>query len=230
MHHTAMVNAERFFKTYMSQKIPGAKVVEIGSQNVNGSIREVCPDNVEYIGVDFVEGNGVDIVLDDPYKLPFEDGQIDFCLSSSVFEHSEMFWVLYLEVLRILKPEGLFYLNAPSNGGFHRHPVDCWRFYPDSGRALVNWAIRSGYNTALLESFVSRQDPRSWNDFVAVFLKDASHVTKYPNRITATIDDFYNGLIFGSDEFINLTRIPEDIARLNEIKKIVDGRSKIQWF
>jgi SAM-dependent methyltransferase len=71
------------------------------------------------------------------YKLPFADGSVDVVLSSSCFEHSEFFWLLFLEILRVLRPEGLFYLNAPSNGPFHRYPVDCWRFYPDSGNALV---------------------------------------------------------------------------------------------
>ena len=35
----------------------------------------------------------------------------------------------------------LFYLNAPSNGEFHRYPVDCWRFYPDAGGALGDLAL-----------------------------------------------------------------------------------------
>ena len=28
-----------------------------------------------------------------------------------------------------------------SNGDYHSWPVDCWRFYPDSGIALINWEI-----------------------------------------------------------------------------------------
>ena len=58
------------------------------------------------------------------------------------------------EALRVLKPTGLLYINAPSNGAYHRYPVDCWRFYPDSGVALQNWGNRSGYECALLEFFI----------------------------------------------------------------------------
>lgn len=182
MHQTAMTNAALFFKTYLPEG-NGRVVVEIGSQDVNGSIRQVATPEIKYIGLDFVAGNGVDVILDDPYKLPFEDGTVDACVSSSVFEHSEMFWLLFLEILRILKPNGLFYLNVPTNGDFHRYPVDCWRFYPDSGNALVTWAKRNNYSPCLLESYVSNQEGDVWNDFVAIFVKEDTFVAEYPQRV-----------------------------------------------
>jgi len=217
MHPTAMINADRFYRTYLKPEHPGYFVVEIGSQivpNVRGSLKDVCPENTEYIGVDFVSGNGVDVVLDDPYKLPFADNSVDVCLASSVFEHSEMFWVLFLEILRILRPEGLFYLNVPSNGFVHRYPVDCWRFYPDSGKALVSWARRSGLRPALLESYTSMQQFDVWNDFVAVFLKDESHLGEHPKRITDTFKDFFNGCVHGSAEFLNFKDETEDMLKI----------------
>ena len=76
MHPEAMTHARLFFETYLAGT-HNPTVVEIGSQNVNGSLREVAPANCTYVGVDFVPGNGVDIVLQDPYKLPFEDNYAD---------------------------------------------------------------------------------------------------------------------------------------------------------
>lgn len=146
MHISAKDNALQFFETYQ----PTGTIVEIGSQDINGSLREVAPTDCKYIGLDFVEGKGVDLILEDPYSLPFPDESVDCIVSSSVFEHSEMFWILFLEILRVLKPDGLFYLNVPANGAFHQHPVDCWRFYPDSGKALVTWARRNGYSPCTL--------------------------------------------------------------------------------
>lgn len=213
MHLTALSNADFFFKTYLKPDRAGVRVVEIGSQDVNGSLRSVCPSGMEYIGVDFIAGKGVDIVLADPYQLPFDDNTVDFCVSSSVFEHAEMFWVLFIEILRILKPDGLFYLNAPANGQFHRFPVDCWRFYPDSGTALVNWAKRCNVNAALLESYISLQQTDVWNDFVAVFLKDEAHIDRYPDRIIDTNKDFYNGLVHGSGEFLQPQEETEDYLK-----------------
>lgn len=74
-------------------------------------------------------------------------------------------------MVRVLRPGGLIYLNSPSNGDFHRYPVDCWRFYPDSGVALQNWARRQGQNVTLVESFIGETMDGIYNDFVAVFVK-----------------------------------------------------------
>ncbi|HEY8118930.1 MAG TPA: methyltransferase domain-containing protein [Methylophilaceae bacterium] len=227
MHNTALQNADYFFKTYLDQSA-GKKVVEIGSQDVNGSIRQVCPKDVDYIGLDFVEGKGVDIVLTDPYQLPLSENSVDYVVSSSVFEHSEMFWVLFIEILRVLKPDGLFYLNAPSNGMFHRYPVDCWRFYPDSGNALVKWAEREGLQPALLESYTSYQDSDYWNDFVSVFIKDVEYVEGYQKRIVDTHNNFYNGLVYGSDEFINFKEITQDQLKIQAIRDITNSRLVIK--
>jgi predicted SAM-dependent methyltransferase len=99
MHPTAMSNCLSFFTAYSASLAhhQHVKVVEIGSQNVNGTLRDTCPTNFEYIGVDFAQAKGVDIILEDPYKLPFENESVDVILSSSCFEHSEMFWLVFLE-------------------------------------------------------------------------------------------------------------------------------------
>jgi SAM-dependent methyltransferase len=203
MHSTAMQNCQSFFDAYaphLASRLH-VKVIEIGSQNVNGTLRDTCPDHFEYIGVDFQDAKGVDVVLKDPYLLPFEDESVDVVLSSSCFEHSEMFWLVFLEILRVLKPNGLFYLNTPSAGSFHRYPVDCWRFYPDSGMALVNWAKRNGINVAILESYT--QKSRDWQDYVAIFLKDESLSQEFPQRILDKKEDFVNGQLLSNDRLLN---------------------------
>lgn len=234
MHPTAKRNCTHFFDTYASAfQGRQAKVIEIGSQDVNGSLRDCCPAGFEYVGVDFVPGKGVDVVLEDPYSLPFKTDSADIVISSSCFEHSEMFWVLFLEILRILRPEGLFYLNVPSNGDFHQFPVDCWRFYPDSGRALVAWARRNGLNAALLESYTSVQSHTGdevddhWNDYVAVYVKDESHAPKYPQRILTGKQDCNNGLVLGSNDYVNYSPMPEDRRKLACIKHIVDNTLRV---
>ena len=185
MHDSALLNAKRFFETYAPHQPASPLVVDLGSMNVNGSIKQVCQADFRYIGIDFEPGPGVDHVMKEPYSIPVQSDSIDMVVASSVFEHSPMFWLLFLEVMRILKPTGLFYLNVPSNGAFHRHPLDCWRFYPDAADALAQWAKINKLNTTFLESWWSAKgnDGSEWNDFVAVFLKDEKHVDLYPNRI-----------------------------------------------
>ncbi len=212
VHDSALSHGKLFFDQYVVGR-PNLKVVDIGSQDVNGSLRSVCPADVQYIGVDFQHAKGVDILMVDPYQIPIESGTVDVCVSSSCFEHSEFFWVLFLEVLRILKPSGLLYLNAPSNGSFHRYPVDCWRFYPDSGLALQNWARRNGTNCALLESFIGAQQLEGWNDCVAVFAKDEAEVPSHQRRMLDKSPPCTNARRFGSSAILNHERRQEDQSK-----------------
>ena len=210
-----MSNGSLFFKAYV-EHLSAPLVVDMGAQDVFGSLRSVAPAHARYVGVDMVPGKGVDVVLQDPYVLPFDTGSVDVVVSSSCFEHSEFFWLLLLEIMRVLSPRGLLYLNVPSNGAFHRYPVDCWRFYPDSGRALARWAQRAGYDALLLESYICNQDRDQWNDFVCVLLRDRASLASYPQRILSTLQGFSNGLCHPHlDRFLNPQERTEDQRRLD---------------
>ena len=220
MHASALDLGKQFFNTYLDGS-QGRCIVDIGAQDVNGSLRSVAPAHYKYIGVDFVAGKGVDVIITDPYALPFEDNSVDVIVCSSVFEHSEFFWELFTEILRIMKPHGVFYLSVPSNGNFHRYPVDCWRMYPDSGIALANWGRKKGFNVSLLESFISNQDRSQWNDFVGVFLKDDNYVSAYPKRMQDNFTNYRNGLVYEKPGvFSNQSKKAED-QHGRPIKKII---------
>jgi SAM-dependent methyltransferase len=226
MHDTAMEYGHKFFEAY-AHEAKGLKIVDVGAQDICGSLRSVVPPGNTYIGLDFVEGKGVDVVIQDPYALPFEDDSIDICVSSSCFEHAEFFWLSFNEALRVLKPHGLLYLNVPSNGPFHRYPADCWRFYPDSGIALQNWGRRSGYRVVMLESFVGIQKRDVWNDFVAVFLKDSDYLARHAARILDGDHDVLNGRIHGKEELINPCSPSQDQNAHKNLKEIITSINHI---
>jgi SAM-dependent methyltransferase len=220
MHQTALQNAKLFFDCYGKHFKSGEKpkVVDIGSQDVNGSIKDVCPSYFQYIGVDFIQAKNVDIVLTDPYKLPFEDKSVDIITSSSCFEHSEMFWLSYLEILRVLKPKGIFYLNAPSRGDYHRYPVDCYRFYPDCGVALARWGEKNNYENILLESYIDSNG--EWGDYVGIFLKDKSFQNTFLERILDFKKDYINGKKGNEENILNMSRSNYKKIKYKNIKKI----------
>lgn len=169
MHYTAYEHGRKFFQIYWNERF--THVVELGSQDVNGAIRDHCPPGATYLGLDMQTAKGVDLVIDPSKPLPLADESTDVVVTSSAFEHDAHFWMTFLDLIRILRPGGLLYINAPSNGAFHRFPVDCWRFYPDAGPALVSWAKRSGFDVELVESFVAEPDRDIWADYIAVFRK-----------------------------------------------------------
>ncbi len=188
MHLSASLIGQKALELYTEPSFK--KVLEVGSLDVNGSLRDHNVENLEWTGVDFEVGNGVDVVITDPYSYPFESDTYDMILASSVFEHSEFFWILFMEMVRLTKPGGVIYLNAPSNGAVHRYPVDVYRFYPDSAKALVNYAKREGVDLALEETFIYRGVDRGWSDWVAVFRK-GKIPKKRRQRIADSFDTFF---------------------------------------
>jgi SAM-dependent methyltransferase len=203
-----MKYGEMFFDTYL-KGATGKRIMDLGAQDVNGSLRSVAPPGNDYVGVDFCKAKGVDVVIEDPYSLPFEDGVFDACVTSSCFEHSEFFWLTFLEIARVVKKGGLLYLNVPSNGPFHRYPVDCWRFYPDSGAALQRWAERSGHQLTLLESFTGNQEYGYWNDFVAVFGRGEARDFQ-SGRMLDRAEGITNGKRSSDSPLINEALLPQD--------------------
>ena len=223
MHQTAAENITRFFNSYIYPIKDPVTIVEVGACVGGFNIRELKPESATYIGVDLHQSPGVDIVLTDPYILPFEDNSVDFVISASCFEHSEFFWLNFLEILRVLKPAGIFYLNVPSNGDFHRDSVDCWRFYPDSGRALAAWGKRSGYNCEVVECYTSDKDNDIWCDYVSVFIKDGTYINKYAFRLLDNFHNFTNGSVHPHTHLVNVDhskrcgRTPQSYMFLNII-------------
>lgn len=181
MHDTAYAHARLFFECYWQPEF--AAVAELGSHNVNGSLRDHAPPGVSYIGMDMAPGPGVDVVVAPGVPLPLADASVDVVLTSSCFEHDIAFWDSFLELVRILRPGGLLYVNAPSNYAVHRYPLDCWRFYPDAGLALCHWAGRQGVAVELAESFIGQQGGDGWCDFVAVFRKAGPGALRRRGRI-----------------------------------------------
>ena len=212
MHTSALNSFVDFKNIYLSKfKNKKIKLIEIGSLAVNSSVKSNLGENIDYVGIDIVKGENVDIVLDDPYKFPFEDKSVDVVISISVFEHTEFFWLTYLEILRVLKDDGLFFLNAPSNSKFHRHETDNWRFYPDSSLALQKWGERNNFNPKVLEHFTNFETGRDiWNDYVSITIKDKQFINKFPDRIIHSKKNFTNGRLNDSDEIINYQEVPQD--------------------
>jgi SAM-dependent methyltransferase len=171
MHDTAFAIGCKFLELYSPST--AFTVVEVGSQDVNGSLRSAVPERARYIGLDAQPGKNVDIV-GTGNDLPFASAIADITMATSVLEHDTFFWQTFLELCRITKDGGYIYISSPSNGATHRYPQDCWRFYPDAGSALVKWAARNEIAVELVESFVADRQRDVWNDFVAVFSRGKS--------------------------------------------------------
>jgi len=95
------------------------RVLECGSQNITGSVRDYFEDVEEYIGVDCMEGKDVDVVsLVHEYKDKY-NSYFDTVISCSMLEH-DPYWRKSIErMVELLGPGGTLIL---SYGGSYSKP------------------------------------------------------------------------------------------------------------
>lgn len=99
---------------FLANGKPGRKVLEVGSYNVNGSVRELFRDWA-YIGADLVEGPGVDVVCPG-HQLDYADGSFDVAMSCECFEHDEHWKATFSNMHRMTASEGLVIVTCASTG------------------------------------------------------------------------------------------------------------------
>lgn len=122
-----------FFKANLSpQEVAGKKVIELGSRNVNGSVRpdieSKCP--ASYIGVDLETGPSVDLVcrLEDLFAT-FEPASFDIVVSTEMIEHVIDFRRAINTIKGLAKPGAIVMVSTRSIGfGYHGYPYDFWRY------------------------------------------------------------------------------------------------------
>jgi SAM-dependent methyltransferase len=114
--------------------------LEIGSMNINGSVRPVFADIKSYTGVDLQAGAGVDCIMNG-HNLAFRDESFDLVISTEMLEHDDKFWASIREMGRVLRMGGMLMVTARGNGFMpHEFPHDYWRFLPSSFVKLLQMA------------------------------------------------------------------------------------------
>lgn len=140
MHTSTMVRMEWFVEHYVNKE--GAKVLDVGSYDVNGSYKSLFNGkNIQYVGLDIEAGPNVDVVMHSPYSWDnINDEEFDYIISGQAFEHIEFPWLTIKEIYKKLKNGGVVCIIAPSSAPEHKYPFDCYRYYADGFTALAKWA------------------------------------------------------------------------------------------
>lgn len=122
-------------------------VLEVGSFNVNGSVRSFF--KVEgYVGCDITEGPGVDVVLADPRKLPFENNSFEVVVSTEMLEHAEFPDDILAEMARVCRPGGSVLVTTRAPGFPHHNPPDYRRY---TAVELTDALERAGFTGVVVE-------------------------------------------------------------------------------
>lgn len=128
----------KFAYEYMAQS--GTRLLEIGSREVSGhSRRNLFPNAAEYIGIDILQGPGVDMVLDaHELSRTFPAAHFDGIFSFSVFEHLVFPWKVVLEINRLLRIGGYCFVSTHPAWPPHELPWDFWRFPGEGLKAMFS--------------------------------------------------------------------------------------------
>jgi len=122
-----------FGKNNLNQKdIENKNVIEIGSYNVNGSIRGYVESlkPQKYIGTDMREGPCVDVCCNASDLIDkFGKETFDVVISMETLEHIELWQLAISNFKNICKTNGIILLTTVSKGyGKHDYPSDYWRY------------------------------------------------------------------------------------------------------
>lgn len=96
-------------------------VVEIGSRNVNGTIRGMFLGR-EYIGIDMAPGLSVDVVATGATYQPPHPATVVMCCET--LEHTEEAEAICRNAYRMLAPGGVFVMTAAGHGRAPHSAVD----------------------------------------------------------------------------------------------------------
>lgn len=94
------------------------------------------------VGVDMLEGEGVDLVLDLEEDLPDDLGLFDHVECMSVLEHSRRPWLLAANIERLMAPGATIFVTVPFAWRLHGYPSDYWRMTPEAVKSIfpaVQW-------------------------------------------------------------------------------------------
>lgn len=112
--------------------VEGRHVLEVGSYDVNGTLRATIEQfrPASYVGVDLTDGPGVDEVCRAESLLSrFGPGTFDLVVSTEMLEHVRDWRAVVANLKGMLAEDGILVLTTRSPGfPFHGYPVDFWRF------------------------------------------------------------------------------------------------------
>jgi SAM-dependent methyltransferase len=136
MAHYQQLKFVELVAQHMAADWTGLSVIEIGSADVNGTIRPFFAGS-HYVGVDLAPGPGVEMVASgDEVALPGDS--VDLAISCECFEHNPKWRETLVNMHRMTKPGGVVAMTCASRGRLE-HGTTRTRPFESPGTISVGW-------------------------------------------------------------------------------------------
>jgi SAM-dependent methyltransferase len=212
MAHPQQLQFVQFASRHLTSDWTGLSVVEIGSADVNGSIRPFFANSL-YTGVDLAPGPGVDLIGSGA-DLTLPDGHADLLISCECFEHNPLWCETFTNMHRMTKPGGIVLVTCASRG---RREHGTTRTRPDEspGSQSIGWDYYRNLNRG---DFERRLDLGALFAEHAFFVNDVSQDLYFVGRKTG---DLPRSLT------LDLPRLRASLEGANTLVR-VDARQSVQ--
>lgn len=156
MAHKQQAEFVGIIKKHFPDFFSGARVIEIGSLDINGSVRSHFAA-AQYVGVDLEAGPGVDLVsMGHEVSLPADS--FDCAVSLECFEHNPYWAQTFANMMRLTRPGGLVLMTCATTG---RREHGTARTTPDASPFTINrgWSY---YRNLTESDFQREMDFGAW--------------------------------------------------------------------
>jgi SAM-dependent methyltransferase len=114
MSHQSQLDFVAKIRNYLPKQFVKAKVLEVGSLNINGTVRIFFQD-CDYTGIDVGAGKDVDVVCP-AHEFEAEPNSFDTTISCECFEHDK-YWVrTFKKMYDLTRHEGLVIFSCATTG------------------------------------------------------------------------------------------------------------------
>ena len=154
-------------RSHYSAAFSSARVLEVGSLDINGSVRELF-SNCDYTGVDLQLGPGVDLARQGQL-VDFPTAHFDTTISAECLEHNPFWRETVANMLRMTRPGGLVLISCATTGRLE-HGTS--RTNPDASpfTSAEKWEYYQNLSASDLESSLNLDgwlaDWSSWINFI----------------------------------------------------------------
>lgn len=171
------MTCEVFFNSRLSMK-RNFSVLEIGTRRWSKNpthhkeiISKVNPHIESYVMADFMQGEDVDVVADfHSLSKTFGIEKFDVVWSSSTFEHLHSPWIAAEETLKVLKKDGLFFIQTHQTFPIHGYPNDYFRFTDKALEHLFREASKCVTQYYYPCRIIQPAEVTVWNPYAESFL------------------------------------------------------------